>query len=134
MAKKTVFDAGQVSELQTALRDVSDEIGDLVRSLMEDIAKDVATDARNRVPHRTGRAAASYKALGTEISFGDGVPYVPWLEFGGRVGRKESVKRPYKPKGRYVYPAIAENAADVAEKIDSLIEQVTGGFLEVEGS
>lgn len=133
MASRDVFDVAQLSELRTALRDVSDEVADVVASLMEDIAKGVASDARSRVPHRTGRAQASYRARGMSIEFGDGVPYVPWLEFGGKVGRKDSVKRPYNRKGRYVYPAIADNAADVAEKVADLIEQITGGYLEVEG-
>ena len=124
--------AAQASELRTALREVSDEVGDLVQSLMEDIAKEVAADARSRVPTRTGTAAASYRASGETISFGTGVPYVPWLEFGGSVGRKKSIHRPYQRRGRYVYPAIAEHMADVEKRIDDLIEQATGGYLEVE--
>ena len=125
--------AGQASELQTALRDVSDEIGDLVLSELEDIAKAVASDARARVPHRSGRAQASYRSSGAAVLWGDGVPYVPWLEFGGKVGRKDSVSRPYTRKGRYVYPAIAERMAEIEERVDDLISQLTAGFLEVEG-
>ena len=125
--------AAQASELQTALRDVSDEIGDLVMSELEDIAKAVAADARARVPHRSGKAQASYRSSGTAVLWGDGVPYVPWLEFGGKVGRKDSVSRPYTRKGRYVYPAIAERMAEIEERVDDLISQMTAGFLEVEG-
>ena len=133
MAEAKWIKAAQASELQTALRDVSDEIGDLVMSELEDIAKAVAADARARVPHRSGKAQASYRSSGTAVLWGDGVPYVPWLEFGGKVGRKDSVSRPVTRKGRYVYPAIAERMAEIEERVDDLISQMTAGFLEVEG-
>lgn len=129
--------AAQASELRTALRQVSDEVADVVMSELEDIAKAVAADARARVPHRTGRAQQSYRAQGAAVVFGDGVPYVPWLEFGGQVGRKGTdgrgtVKRPYLREGRYVYPAITANLADIEARVDDLIAAMTAGYLEVE--
>jgi hypothetical protein len=129
--------AAQASELRTALRECSDEIADVVLSELEDIAAGVAEDARARVPHRSGAARASYKARGTAVVFGDGVPYVPWLEFGGSVGRKGpdgrgTVKRPMVKGGRYVYPAINASLADIEKRVDDLISQITGGYLEVE--
>lgn len=132
MAEAKHVRAGQLSELRTALREVSDEIADVVHAELEDIAKTVAADARSRVPRNTGKAAATYRAEGATVTWGTGVAYVPWLEFGGAVGRKKSIKRPYQRKGRYVYPAIAEHMADVEKRIDDLIEAVTGGYLEVE--
>lgn len=124
--------AAQAAELSYALRSVSDEVADVVMSELEDIAKAVAADARKRVPHRTGRAQASYRAQGTAVVFGDGVPYVPWLEFGGKVGRKDSVTRPHVRGGRYAYPALAANMAEVEKRVDDLIAAMTGGYLEVE--
>jgi hypothetical protein len=124
--------AAQAAELRAALRNVSDDIGDLVMSELEDIAKGVAADARARVPHRTGRAARSYQSKGAAVSFGDGVPYVPWLEFGGDVGRKGSVRRRHVKGGRYVYPAINEHLADIEKRVDALISDATNGYLEVD--
>jgi hypothetical protein len=124
--------AAQMAELKYALRSVSDEVADVVLSELEDIAKGVAADARKRVPYRSGRAQQSYKAQGSAIVFGDGVPYVPWLEFGGAVGRKGSVKRPYVREGRYVYPAINAAMADIEARVGDLIAQMTAGYLEVE--
>jgi hypothetical protein len=124
--------AAQMAELKYALRSVSDEVADVVLSELEDIAKGVAADARKRVPHRTGRAQASYRASGAAVVFGDGVSYVPWLEFGGAVGRKGSVTRPYIREGRYVYPAITAAMADIEARFDDLIAQMTAGYLEVE--
>lgn len=132
MGMVELIGAAQAAELSYALRSVSDEVADVVASELEDIAKAVAADARKRVPHRTGRAQASYRANGSAIVFGDGVPYVPWLEFGGSVGRKGSVKRPYVREGRYVYPAINANLADIEARVDDLIAQMTAGYLEVE--
>lgn len=129
----TVIKAAQMDELVKALHGLDDEIGDLAMSLLEDILREVAADARGRVPYRTGRARESYQVSGARITFGGPqAPYVPWLEFGGKTGRKKSVKRPYVKAGRYLYPAIGENLADVEKRIDDLISQITGGFLEVE--
>lgn len=132
MGEVKLVGAAQMAELRTALRHVSDEIADVVHSELEDIAKNVAADARKRVPYRTGTAQGSYKAVGAAVSFGDGVPYVPWLEFGGRVGRNNSVARPYIPTGRYLYPAITANMADIEARVDDLIAAVTHGYLEVD--
>ena len=129
----SIISAAQLAELTTALRDLEDDIGDLAMSLLEDISEDIAADVRSRVPYRTGRARQSYRVTGHSITFGgDQAPYVPWLEFGGKVGRKNSVKRPYVRKGRYLYPAIAENLDDIEKRVDDLISQITGGFLTVE--
>lgn len=124
--------AAQMSELRTALRQVSTDVEDVVASELERIAQGVAADARARVPRRSGAAQASYRARGTAVTFGDGVPYVPWLEFGGRVGRKKSVARPFIRAGRYAYPAINENLKDIEAQIDDLITGMTHGYLEVE--
>lgn len=125
--------AAQAAELRAALRDCSDDIADLVSSELEDIAKDVASDARGRVPQVTGAAAGSYRPRGTGVIFGGvDVPYVPWLEFGGAVGRKKAVIRPKVKGGRYLYPAIAENLADIEKRVDDLIGIATGGYLEVD--
>ena len=132
---KQLINAVQLEELRAALRDVGDDIGDLALSLLEEIASGVVADARSHVPQRTGRARATYRLRGTAIVFGDdSAPYVPWLEFGGKVGRHNSNLRAYNPQGRYVYPSIARNMADVERRVDDLISQITAGFLTVEGS
>jgi hypothetical protein len=60
------------------------------------------------VPRRTGRAGGTIKAASTrtEARVSEGgarAPYMPWLDFGGRVGRKNSVKRPFLKEGRYIW-------------------------------
>lgn len=123
--------AAQAAELRSALRTLSDDIGDLVLSELESIATGVVADARAKVPHRSGAAQASYRTTGTSVSMGD-VPYVPWLEFGGDVGRKGSVRRRHVRGGRYLYPAITANLADIEKRVDALIADATNGYLVVE--
>ena len=73
-------------------------------------AVDVVIDAAiPHIPRRTGRAQASVKAKSTRTTARVGAgsakaPYYPWLDFGGRVGRNRSVKRPFFQDGRYLYP------------------------------
>jgi hypothetical protein len=125
--------AAQAAELRAALRECSDDIGDLVFSELEDIAKTIVADVRGRVPRVTGAAAGSYRARAGGIIFGGpDVPYVPWLEFGGAVGGKKATIRPRVKGGRYLYPTIAENFADIEKRVDDLIGIATGGYLEVE--
>jgi hypothetical protein len=131
---KTFIGAAQLSELQTALRDVGDDIGDLVLSVLDEIAGEALADVRGRVPHRTGKARGAYQLRGHAITVAaDDAPYVPWLEFGGRVGRKKSNLRAYVPAGRYLYPALGVHEKDIEKKIDDLIEQATHGYLTIDG-
>ena len=128
-----VVGAAAMAELTAALRHVSDEIGDVVLSELEEIAKGVAADAARQVPRRTGRAAASYRAAGAAVSYGGpDVPYVPWLEFGGKVGPGKGVTRPYIKGGRYLYPTLGRAFEDIESRVDELITAITHGYLEVE--
>lgn len=125
--------AAQAAELQAALRELSDEAGDVLLSALEDIAKEVATGVAGKVPYRSGAARATYRAQGRAIAWGgESAPYVPWLEFGGKVGRKDSVSRPYSRKGRYLYPTIAEKMSDIAKRVDDLLSDAVNGYLEVD--
>ena len=72
---------------QAAFKQTADQAGTLVRS---------------RVPHLTGRLAASVETdaqdHGALVGMGAGLPYAGWIEFGGGHGR------PYIASGRYLYP------------------------------
>lgn len=70
----------------------------------------VVDEARPTVPTRSGRAAASIKARSSQDKTrvqagGSRAPYFPWLDYGGRTGPGGSVRRPFVPDGRYLYPA-----------------------------
>lgn len=138
MGDTKLIGAAQASELATALRQVSDEVADVVHAELEDLARGIARDAAKLVPHRTGRAQASYRARGAAVTFGGpDAPYVPWLEFGGNVGRKNSagkgtVPRNFVKRGRYLYPVLARDLKDIEKRVDQLISDMTNGYLEVD--
>lgn len=90
------------------LKKLDNELPKALRIAMNGAANLVVNDARPRVPRRTGRAQSTIKARSTRTAVrvamgGTKAPYMPWLDFGGRVGRGRSVVRPFIKDGRYVY-------------------------------
>lgn len=101
-----------------------DELRKALAKADKDLAKDlgaagkraadvVVPAAQARTPVRSGRARDSLRAVtvrggGAIRGGGAKAPYFPWLDYGGRVGRKRSVVRDYIKGGRIVYPAIDE--------------------------
>lgn len=83
----------------------------------------VVDEARGDVPQKSGRAARSIRASSTQsysrASGGNArsAPHYPWLDFGGRVGRRKSVRRLYLKGGRYLYPSYARRRGDVQERL-----------------
>lgn len=95
-------------EFNRSLASLDRQLPKAVRLAFNEAADIVVQDARPRVPRRTGRAAASLRAQSTRTAArvaagGARVPYYPWLDFGGRVGRNRSVARAFLKEGRYIY-------------------------------
>ncbi len=72
---------------------------------------------RPLVPQRSGAARRSVKKTKARGKIrveagGRAAPYFPWLDFGGRVGRKKSVQRQYISQGRYVFPTLKKHQKD----------------------
>ena len=65
-------------------------------------ADQTAATVRSRVPRKTGRLAASVRAVQRgrvgQATMGAGVPYAAWIEYGAWGGRKGG------GRGRYLYP------------------------------
>ena len=107
------------------------------RKALNDAAEIVLGYARPRVPKRSGRAAASLKPRSTQTAVrvaagGSRAPYYPWLDFGGRVGRRKSVRRPFIGDGRYIYPALAAKQEEfLAAMSAALIDAARSAGLEV---
>src|SRR5262245_21926026 len=117
-------------EFVRGLKDMDRTLGKAVRLALNDAADIIVSDAKPKVPTRSGRAAGTVKARSTQtaarvVGGGNRAPYYPWLDFGGRVGRRQSVRRPFLKDGRYIYAAydrrrgefidvMAENLVDVA--------------------
>lgn len=101
-------------------------------------AVDIVLDyARPRVPQRTGRAAGSLRAQSTQTTArvaagGSRAPYYPWLDFGGRVGRRKATKRPFIGDGRYIYPALAARRLQFEAALNkALVDAAESAGLEV---
>lgn len=118
------------------LREFRRELRQLDRSLPKGLktagnkaAEVVVRHAKPRVPTRSGKAAGSVKAASTTSAArvqggGKRVPYYPWLDFGGRVGRRHSVKRPFLKTGRYIWKSYAEHKGQVREELNDALTDV----------
>ena len=117
-----------LKEFTRDLKRIDSDLPKLVRLANNAAANLVVDDARPRVPSMSGKAGRSIKAASTRtksrVSGGGGrAPYYPWLDFGGKVGRRGSVKRAYKPKGRYIYRAYFQ-ARDSGEFLEIMTKEL----------
>lgn len=122
-----------LAEFRAAIERASGEGQERLDGVLAAAAESVVARARRGVPSRTGSAQASIKASGLAIRAGGSrAPYFPWLDYGGRVGRKKSVARAWRSEGRYVYPALsAEWVALMTDAESELVNLVRGAGLEV---
>lgn len=102
-----------LTSLQGSLRDVGKKAPKEIKAFTTEVADLILVKGRALVPSRTGKARRSWRAVGSAkgatVEYGgQGASYMPWLDFGGKVGRKKSVVRPYLRGGRYLYPTIAK--------------------------
>jgi hypothetical protein len=111
-----------------------------VRRAFNEAADVVVDDASPRVPRRSGRARGSVRSRSTQrfarISGGGGkAPHYPWLDFGGRVGRRGSARRPFLTEGRYIYRSYFEaRASGEFERVmvRALLDVVSSAGIEVD--
>lgn len=113
-----------LAEFSRNLRKLDSELPKALRIAMNAAADIVVDAARAKVPRRTGRAARSIRPQSTRTAVrvtagGRRVPYYPWLDFGGRVGRGRAIRRPFYSDGRYIYPAYHANR----EEFTAVLEQ-----------
>lgn len=103
-----------LAEFNRNLRKLDGELPKALRLAHNEAGQLVVDYAKSRVPRKTGRAAGTLKTRSTrtETRVQGGskrASYYPWLDFGGRVGPKRSVHRPFIKQGRYLYPALGAN-------------------------
>lgn len=127
-------------EFQKSLKKLDKDLPKALRIAFNEAADSVAADARRRVPKRSGRAAGSIRSRSTQVSVritegGSRAPYMPWLDFGGRVGRKRRVQRTFLKDGRYLYASYFKrrDSGEFQEDLQkALIKVATEAGLEVE--
>ena len=127
-----------VREFQAALKAMDGESQKQLRLAFNSVAETIAAGARRRVPTKTGRAAGSVKVASSQREArikagGAKASYYPWLDFGGRVGPKRSVKRTFVERGRYLYPTYDANRASIQAGLEkALTDLARNAGLEVD--
>jgi hypothetical protein len=111
-----------LKDFRRNLKTISTDLPKCIRVANNEVADIVVIWVKDRMENKTGGAASTVKAASTqkEVRVKEGSakrPYVPWLDFGGRVGPKRSVKRPFYSDGRYLYPALAANRDLMTERL-----------------
>lgn len=112
MSSSTIKVVG-LTEFRKGLRAMDRGLPKGVRLALNEAANTLIDATRPKIPRRTGAAAASLRAQSTQTTArvavgGPKAPYYPWLDFGGRTGRRKSVVRPFYKEGRYLYPTLAQ--------------------------
>ncbi|HEY9415380.1 MAG TPA: HK97 gp10 family phage protein [Pseudonocardia sp.] len=108
-------------EFQAQLRAMDAGLPRQMRLALNEAANVIIDYAQPRIPHKTGRAAASLKARSSQREARIGVggrraPYYPWLDFGGEGRRKgRPSKRPFLKSGRYVYKGLEVKRDEVTD-------------------
>lgn len=107
LAKDPIRATG-LRELQAALKAADGQTQKQLRVVLNDAADVVTSGARQLVPTRSGRARGSVRSTSSQrearVTGGGGrAKHYAWLDFGGRVGRKHAVSRPFLADGRYIY-------------------------------
>jgi len=121
-----------LSRLNRALRGLNSELPKGLRLAANEAAGIVVDAARAKVSSRTGTAARSIRAASTRTASrvtagGKRAPYLPWLDYGGRVGPNRSVRRPFISSGRYVYPAYHDNKEEFQRILEQALQRVVTG-------
>jgi HK97 gp10 family phage protein len=116
-------------DLTRRLRQVNTDLPKAVRLAANEAAEVVVVAARRDVPKRSGKAAGSIRARSTRTaarvsSGGRRAPYMPWLDYGGKVGKNNTAVRRFIADGRFVYPAFRENREQVAETFRTALDRI----------
>lgn len=122
------IDTKEVADLKARLGRSETALDAAVDDATKLIAHGVLTAARRKVPRgRSGNARASLRLVGssgTQTITGGGqkAPYYAWLDFGGRTGIRNSVHRTYKRGGRYIFPGLVSQSAEIAQALDRAVD------------
>lgn len=118
-----------LAQFRKGLRALDRDLPKALRVAQNDAASFLIGKAKPLIPRRSGTAAASLKARSSQTSVrvaigGRKAPYMPWLDFGGRVGPNDSVTRPFLKEGRYLYPTLKSNREQFADILEDALTDV----------
>lgn len=136
MAVKPIAVQG-LREFASALRRMDADAPKALRTVANACADFLISKVRPKIPRRTGRAAAGLVARSTRTAVriamgGKRAPHLPWLDFGGSVGPKKSVHRPFYSDGRYLYPTYHDEQANLERLLqDGIVDLAEDSGIEV---
>ena len=136
MAEPITIDG--LSQFIRNLKKLDADLPKTLRKGFNDAATIIVDYAKPRVPHRTGKAARSIRAQSTRSSVrvtegGPRAPYMPWLDFGGKVGRAKSVSRPFLKEGRFLYAGLKDERDKIYASVEAtLIAAAVAAGVEVD--
>jgi hypothetical protein len=120
-----------LAQFQRTLKRLDAGLPKALRLALNEATDIVIDEAVPRIPRRTGRAAASVKAMSTRTAArvaagGPRVRYYGWLDFGGKTGRNRSVDRRFYKHGRYLYRAYFDkrDSGEFAEALGRALGRV----------
>ena len=127
-----------LKQFRANLKVMDRELPKALRLAFNEAADIVVQDARPGIPSRSGKAKSTVKAKSTQTASrvsggGNKAPYYPWLDFGGRVGKNKSIRRPFLKDGRYIYDSYFRNVNRFGEVLErSLLGVAAQAGVEVE--
>ena len=127
-----------LAEFTRNLKKLDTDLPKALRVAFNGCANIVVDDAKPKVPSKSGKAKASIKARSTAsasriVGGSNKVPYYPWLDFGGKVGKGRSIGRPFIKHGRYIYNAYFDNRPRYVELLEqSLLDVIRQAGIEVD--
>jgi hypothetical protein len=126
---RAVLHVEGLAQVQRSLRQIGPAAAKGLRLALNEAAELLIDRVRPKIPSRTGAARRSLKARSSQKAVriavgGRRAPWYPWLDFGGRTGPGRSVVRPYIADGRYLYPGLRANRAEIQQLIVQRLREV----------
>lgn len=127
-----------LADFNRNLRKLDNDLPKALRIANNSAGQLIVNYARPRVPKDSGKAAGTVKAKSTRtegrVTGGSArYPYYAWLDFGGRVGRKKSVSRPFLKSGRYLYAGLSSQFGEIMQVLhNALIDVAKQAGVEVD--
>jgi hypothetical protein len=127
-----------LNEYVRSLKQIDKDLPKVLRVAFNGAGETIVSEARRHIPTKSGKAKASVRAASTQRAFritggSKRVPYYPWLDFGGKVGRGRSVARPFLREGRYIYASYYKHRDQLAAGLQTaLVDAARAAGVEVD--
>lgn len=128
MAKPQIQVDG-LKPLVATLKQIDSDLPKGMRIALNKVATTLVEEVRPQFPLKSGRARKSVKASSTRTAArvrmgGPNALHAPWVDFGGKVGIRKSVERPFIKRGRYLYPTLDRMQPQIEQELQDAIKTV----------